>query len=116
MITESLRSDIIEVGDKLKEVARLVIAEGISNHPLFIASQDYIELGKPLFDKDSFTLNWFFNATILEDFIKRNLIRRDKVEEFKRTYGDPAERACIFVVHEEQGQFIFVPYGDEDLL
>ena len=50
------------------------------------------------------------NASILEEFVKHGVVVEDKVEEFQETYGDPEERACIFVVTQEAGGFVFVPY------
>ncbi len=110
ILLESIQNDVAQIGDSLKLIAERVINEGISEYPVFIASQEWVELGKPIFDRDSVQLNWFFNASILEDFVRKNLVQTDKVKGFQATYGDPMKRACIFVVTPEVQQFIFVPY------
>ena len=110
LIVESIRNDLTQVGDDLQYLAHQVIEEDISAHPIFIASHDYIDIGKPIFDRDHTPLNWFFNATILEDFIRRDLIKADKVPEFRRAAGDPKETAAIFVIVEDEGRWVFVPY------
>jgi len=116
LIIESLKSDVAQVAQTLQQVAETVIAEGISEYPVFIASQEIVNLGRPVFDQDELPLNWFFSVTILEDFMKREIVLGDKLQQFKRTFGDPKERACIFVVTPEVAQFVFVPYTEtEDL-
>lgn len=116
IIIESLKSDVAQVAPTLKQVAETVIAEGISEYPVFVASQEFTPIGRPIFDQDELPLNWFFNATILEDFVKRKIVLGEKLREFQKAYGDPAERACIFVLTPEIGQFVFVPYEEADVV
>lgn len=114
ILIESLKSDVAQVATTLKQVAETVIEESISEYPVFIASQEVVNLGKPIFDQDELPLNWYFSASILEDFVKREIVLGENLRQFKKTYGDPAKRACIFVVTPEVGQFVFVPYEEED--
>ncbi len=113
IILESLNNDIALVGEQLKEIAQRVIDEGISDYPVFIASQEMVDIGKPIFDRDEVSVNWFFNASILEDFVRRDLVKRENLGRFQRTFGDPAEKACIFVITGMDGQFVFVPYEQD---
>lgn len=113
LILESIRNDVALVGPALKTISAKVVEEGISEYPLFIASQEYVDIGKPVFDRDSVQLNWFFNASILEDFTQKRLISPDKAANFTRTFGDPHEKACIFVIKGESAFFVFVPYNVE---
>lgn len=110
LILESIRNDVALVGAALQTISQKVMEEGISDYPLFIASQEYVDIGKPVFDRDSVQLNWFFNASILEDFTQKRLISPDKAASFTRTFGNPLEKACIFVVKPEDAFFVFVPY------
>lgn len=110
IVLESVQNDVAQVGEALKAVAAKVVEEGISEYPVFVAAHEIIEIGRPVFDRDSVQLNWFFHVTILEDFISREIVKRDRVKAFQDTYGDPLKTACIFVLTPEQGQFIFVPY------
>ena len=109
---ESLKNDIDIVGEQLKEVALAVMNEGISDYPVFIASHQWMDIGKPVFDRDEFQTNWFFFASIIEDFVKRKIVLQEHLKAFKSTYGDPAEKACIFLIDKEEARFIFVPYSD----
>ncbi len=110
-ILESLQNDIFQVGVSLKEIAHKVLDEGISEFPIFVASQEMVELGKHIFDRDSIQLNWFYYASFIEEFIKKQLILQENLSQFKRIYNNPREIACIFVIsHEEDARFVFVPY------
>lgn len=109
-VLESIQNDVAQVGDSLRMIAQRVIEEGISEYPVFIAAQEWVDLGKPIFDRDSVQLNWFFNASILEDFVRKNIVTADRVKDFQKAFGDPNERACVFVITPEVQQFIFVPY------
>ena len=112
-ILESLQNDVAEIGPTLRQIVQTVINESISEYPVFVAAQEMVELGKPIFDREEVHLNWFFNASILEDFQRKGIVQGERLLAFKRTYGDPLERACIFVVTPEVAQFVFVPYEVE---
>ncbi len=115
-ILESLQNDVAQVGEHLKKISTSVIDEGISEYPVFVAAQQLIDIGKPIFDRDSVMLNWFFSASILEDFLRRKIILQENLQAFKRTYGDPKEKACIFVIAQDEARIVFVPYeiSEED--
>ena len=113
LILESIQNDVALIGAHLQIIAQKVIDEQISDFPLFVASQQIVNIGRPVFDRDEVQTNWFFNASILEEFIKNGLISQARLGNFRDTFGDPKERACIFVITGEEGQFIFVPYDIE---
>lgn len=113
LIIESVRNDVARIGEDLRLIAQRVIEEGISEYPVFIAAQDHVDIGKPVFDRDEVQLNWFFFASVLEDFVKRGIVARDRIRQFKRAYDDPMEKACILVLTPEDIRFIFVPYDIE---
>ena len=119
LILESIQNDVAQIGPQLRVISERVINEEISEYPLFVASQEVVDIGRAIFDRDAIDLNWFFTATILEDFVRRGLISQTKLHEFQRTFGDPLEKACIFVITEQQeGHFVFVPFdvdGNEEV-
>ena len=114
ILIESIKSDFKIIESHLKEITQRIIDESISTYPIFIASQEMVNIGSPILDRNEIQVNWFFNVSILEDFVRKGLIQADKTAEFKRTHGDPMEKACIFVIVGEEGQFIFVPYDEID--
>jgi hypothetical protein len=119
-VLESLRTDVRIVGELMQQFSMHVINEEISSFPIYIAFQGEMTLGRPFLKMDTHQLNWNYNASFLEEFVKRGAIRRDRVEHFKETYGDPEERVCIFVVTALEGGFVFIPFdlleGDADNL
>lgn len=109
-VLQSIKNDLEVVGTFMRDFSMHVIFEEISHFPVYIAYEKEVALGKPFFSKEEHNLNWNYNATILEELIKRGVVQPDKAEQFKKTYGDPEERACIFIVMEQEGGFVFVPY------
>ncbi len=113
---KAIRNDLAIVGKTMREFSAHVINEDISRFPVYVAFQDPVAIGKPFLTKEKDNLNWNYNVTILEDFIKRGVVVENKVEEFIQTFGDPEQRACIFIVLPAEGGFVFVPYdvkGDD---
>lgn len=113
-ILESLRNDIAQIGEHLKEIAHRVIDEGISEYPVFVAAQQMVDIGRPIFDRDVYPINWFFNASILEDFVRKEIVQKSNLTRFKRAFDSPKDTACIFVVTDEEARFVFIPYQIAD--
>ncbi len=111
---EAIRSDILIIGPTMRAFSQHVINEEISQFPVYVAFQDVVSIGKPFLTKENDHLNWHYNVSILEEFVKRGVVEKDKLEDFIETFGDPEERACIFVVLPAQGGFVFVPYEIEE--
>jgi hypothetical protein len=109
----SLRNDLILVGSYMRDFSAHVLNEGVSKYPMYIAYQsDELPLGRPFFDRERHHLNWNFNASVLEEFVKHEIVSRDRLDSFRETFGDPTERACIFVCLPDQQGFIFFPFGE----
>lgn len=111
---ESLQNDFETVKDSLKIIGERVVSEGISDYPIFVASRDWVEMGKPIFSREDMHLNWYFYASLMEEFVKKNIIKRDKIAAFKKAYPDADEKACIFIVVGEDAKFVFIPYESEE--
>lgn len=111
---DAIRNDLRIIGSTMRSFSMHVINEDISQFPVYIASQDEVSIGKPFLSKEKDHLNWNYNVSILEEFVKRGVVSEEKLEDFLETFGDPEERACIFVVLPDQGGFVFVPYELED--
>jgi hypothetical protein len=109
-VLESLRTDIAQVGPTLRDIAEEVIDEGISEYPIFVATQQPLDLGRAIPDLDEVPLTWQFRASLLEELVKRKVVQPDHVYRFQRTYDNPRRKACVFVITEVGAQFVFVPY------
>ena len=110
-VLKSLQEDFEIIGSYVQAISTEVIMDETSEYPIYVAFRDGdSSLGKPFFRKEEHKLNWNYNASILEEFVQKKVVLRDKVEEFMNLYGDPMERACVLILLEEEGGFLFVPF------
>ena len=81
----------------------------VTNYPIFVIHKQEINLGIPLIEREKMNTNWSINASSLEEFVTKQLVFENKLEEFKKTYKDPETHICIFVISDIGAQFIFIP-------
>ncbi len=112
-VLESLQNDARIYGETIKEVANEIMSNEISNYPIFVAYQEEVDIGKPFISRDLYGTNWHINASMLEEFVKKGIVKQEKVDEFRNVYKDPQQYICFFVVTKEQGSFVFAPYPEE---
>jgi len=93
----------------LAKAADTILAQNVSEYPIFIAHQQQMDIGIPLMEKDTIKGDWSINASTLEEFATKGLIVADKIDEFKKVYKDPNESLCLFVISEIGATFIFLP-------
>ncbi len=110
----TVKNDIRLLGQILRHLSYTVIKEEISQYPIYVAHNGDMDIGRPFIDRSLYHTNWWYNASHLEEFIKKGLIQKDKIDYFIETYGDPYERSCIFLASAEGGGFIFVPFPDQN--
>ncbi len=106
----TITSDFVKVADTLKEASYQVRKRGFSDYPIFPISKEEIPIGQLLIDKNELGTTWNYYITYVIEFIDRKLIDESKVENFKKTYKDPDEFCCLFVVDKEFTNYLFVPY------
>lgn len=112
-LLESLKNDLHIYAETIREVANEIMANEISNYPIFVAYQDEIHLGKPIISRDLFGTNWNVNASLLEEFVSKGIVQQKKVDEFRDVYKDPQKYICFFVITKKEGSFVFAPYPEE---
>jgi hypothetical protein len=93
----------------LSKAADAVIDQEVSDYPIFVVHQQEVSMGIPLVDKDKTKGNWSVNVSSLEEFVTKQIINNEKVENFRKTYKDPEEFLCLFVLSELGATFIFIP-------
>ena len=69
---KSLETDLILYSETLKEIALEILAEKLSEFPIFIAHQHQVSLGEQVVDKEELSTEWNINVSFLEDFINAN--------------------------------------------
>ena len=91
------------------EAADIIVDADVSNYPIFVVHQQEVEIGLPIADKDKIKGNWSINATTLEELVSKQLIKEDKVDEFRKNFKDVKKFLCLFTLTELGAQFIFLP-------
>jgi hypothetical protein len=92
----------------LGSVADTIMEQDVSSYPVFVLYRDSIEVGIPL-DTENITGEWFVNASSLEEFVAKQLVLPEKVDDFKSVYKDPTAFLCLFVVDKSGATFVFIP-------
>ncbi len=93
----------------MAEAVEIILDKEVSKYPIFVAHQQELELGIILADKEKMQGNWNIHASSLEEFVAKQIIFEDKIEEFKKSYKNPKEHLCLFVLSELGAQFIYMP-------
>ena len=60
-------------------------------------------------DKDTVNGKWSVNASSLEEFVTKQIIQPDKVDNFKSVFKNPESDLCLFVLSELGAKFVFIP-------
>jgi hypothetical protein len=89
-------------------VADTIMEQDVSSYPVFVVYHDAIEVGIPL-NTENIEGSWAVNASSLEEFVAKQLVLSDKVEDFKSVYKDPTAFLCLFVVDKSGATFVFIP-------
>lgn len=96
----------------LKKIANAIMEEEVSKYPIFVASRDQeLAIGKLIVNKNENDMNWHINASHLEEFVNLNIINQEMVNQFKEVFKNPEEFMCLFVIYNEEGNFVFKPYS-----
>lgn len=106
-------SDFIKVSEHLKEASYQIIKRKFSENPIFILTENPVEIGATLFQQNDFKTTYEYRASFLEEFISRNMIGEESVEFFKENYKDPEEYCCLFVIDQAFAGFIYLPFPND---
>ncbi len=109
----TISSDFVKISDYIKEASYQIRKRGFSEYPIFPISKGETTAGSLLYSKKDLQLDWNYYVTYLEDFVQRNLIKKEKVDDFIKVYKNPDEFCCLFVVDDEFTNFLFIPYPEE---
>lgn len=107
---KSLEQDLKFYAESIKEVATEIMVEGISAYPIFIAHQHEVNVGELILDKNELNTSWTIQASTLEEFIEKGIIKPDKKENFVKNYKNAHHSMCLFVIVPEGANFVFYPY------
>jgi hypothetical protein len=106
----SLERELKFFKDSIQEVAIEIMMEGLSSYPIFVAHQHEVKLGEVILDRHDLNSEWSIHASTLEEFTERGVIKPELKDRFIKSYKNPNEFMCVFVVVPEGANFVFVPY------
>ncbi len=109
----SLSVDLKLFSESMREVAVEIMVEGLSMYPIFIAHQHEVKLGEEIFNKNDLNTEWNINASTLEEFIERGVIKKELKQRFIDSYKNAHDFMCVFVIVPEGANFVFFPYSKE---
>jgi hypothetical protein len=106
----SLEKDLKLYSDSIQEVAVEIMVEGLSRYPIFVAHQHEVKLGEVILDREDLNTEWTIQASTLEEFIEKGIIKPVLKERFIKSYKNPHEYMCMFVIVPEGANFVYYPY------
>lgn len=107
---QSLKIDLDFYSDSIKEVSTDMLTEGYTLYPIFIATQHEVSLGEVMLNKDELNTKWTINASSLEEFVERGVIKAEKKAAFEKNFKKPEDYMCLFVVVPQGANFVFYPF------
>lgn len=107
----SLKSDLDFYKESIQEVSAEMMAEGYTLYPIFVAHQLKVDLGEMILDRDELNTQWTIQASSLEEFVDRGIIKEGKKEYFIKNFKPANDFMCLFVVVPEGANFVFYPYN-----
>lgn len=105
----ALESDMEDLRPSIIDLTRQVVSRKISRYPIYVAGHAPIAIGKPFVSASLAELHFDYNASVLEEFVSKGLVMRDRLDDFRAAFGNPEERACIFVAIPDATGFVFLP-------
>jgi len=106
----SLEKDLKLYNESIHEVAIEIMVEGLSRYPIFVAHQHEVKLGEMILDRYDLNTEWTIQASTLEEFMEKGIVKKELRERFMKTYKNPDEYMCIFVIVPEGANFVYYPY------
>lgn len=106
----SLKKDLKLYSESLHEVAVEIMVEGLSRYPIFVAHQHEVKLGEPILDRNELNTSWSIHASTLEEFTERGIIKKELQPRFIKSYKNPDDFMCVFVIVPEGANFVYYPY------
>jgi hypothetical protein len=109
-----ISSDFLKVAENLKEASYQIKKRGFSDFPVFAVSKNILPIGSILIAQMEINENtWNYYASMMEEFVQREIIATDAIETFKENYKDPEEFCCLFVMDKDFAGFIYIPFPED---
>lgn len=108
----TISQDFVKVSDILKEASYQIRKAGF-DFPLFVICKEPQPMGQLLIDRLNSQTEWNYFASFLDEMVQREIVSKDKIEDFKQAYRNPDEFCCLFVVDTTFTNFVFIPFPED---
>jgi len=109
----SLEKDLELYTESIQEIAGEIRGEGISENPIFVAHQHTVSIGEMILNREELNTNWTIQASTFEEFVEKGIIKPEYKELFLKSYKNPEDFMCVFVIVPEGANFIYYPYASQ---
>lgn len=112
---QQLKVELAIYNKAMSEAVDTILDTEVSKYPIMIAHQQILELGIPIVTTETFPQgNWNIYASSLEEFVAKQIITQERMQNFRATYKDPRSFLCIFTLSELGANFVFLPRNKKD--
>jgi hypothetical protein len=108
----TISQDFVRVADTLRDASYQIRKAGFE-YPIFPICKEAQPIGQLLIDQVNNHTDWNYFASFLDEFVQRELVEKDKVDDFKAAYKNPDEFCCLFVVDKTFTNFVFIPFPED---
>ncbi len=108
-----LEKELAGYKKSLSQAAEVIQDQDVSKFPIFVIHQNIVDIGINIVNKDTVQGNWSVNASSLEEFVTKQVIAEEKVEDFQALYRSHQNDLCLFILSELGANFIFLPKNEE---
>ncbi|MCF8247425.1 MAG: hypothetical protein K9J37_20440 [Saprospiraceae bacterium] len=110
---KQLEKELAGYKNILSQAAEVIQDQDVSKFPIFVIHQNIVDIGINIVEKDVAKGNWSINASTLEEFVTKQIIAEEKVEDFQSLYRSHHDDLCLFALSELGANFIFLPKNNE---
>ena len=108
-VLQNLQINVGNLQTQLIAHVETVKNEGISNYPILVVSQESfpVEIGVPAQLPEGI---WNYRVTTLEELYTKNMVSKEKVDDFRTLYNHKTEHFCVLLINADHTEFVFIPY------
>ena len=105
-----LESQIETSKKMMAQASDTIMEQDVSAYPILVLHrQDDLGIGIQLKEATNLEEDWNIHASTLEEFVTKQIIDNDKVDNFKSVYKSPNQFLCLFVIDKSGSTFVFLP-------
>ncbi len=106
---KTLLEDLRNYVPAMRKAAEIIEDEGVSNYPIFVIYDQSVDIGINIVAKNIVHGKWSVNASTLEEFVGKQLVASEKVDDFRTLYKTHPGDLCLFVLRDSGADFVFMP-------